>query len=113
MPGGEEVTRNMKDWAKRQRGAGIALAQNWAGTLEGRAKENAPWRDRTGNARAGLYGSTELRGLMRNEVVIKLGHSMEYGVFLELARDGRYAILKPTIDAAVPEIWNSYKRLWE
>jgi len=111
MPGGEEVIGNMKDWAERRREAVIALAKNWAGQLEGRAKENAPWENRTHNARNGLFGTTELRGLMRNEVVIRLGHSVEYGVFLELARDGRYAILKPTIDAAIPEIWDSYKRL--
>lgn len=111
--GADEVIRNMRSWAEQRRAATIALAQNWAGQLEGRAKTGAKWQDRTGNARAGLYGSTELRGLTRNEIVIKLGHTMSYGVFLELARDGRYAILKPTIDDAIPAIWDSYKKLWE
>lgn len=111
--GSEEVIRNMREWAEKRRAATIALAQNWAGQLEGRVKLQAPWSDRTGNARAGLFGTTELRGLARNEIVIKLGHTMSYGVFLELCNDGRYAILKPTIDSAVPEIWESYKRLWE
>ncbi|MBT9156908.1 MAG: hypothetical protein DDT37_01899 [Firmicutes bacterium] len=105
-----EVVENLEAWAERQRGAIVALARNWAGQLEGRVKRDAPWMDRTGNARAGLYGSIEVRP---DEILIRVGHSMEYGVFLELARDGRYAILKPTIDAAVPEVSRSLKRLWE
>lgn len=108
--GADEVKRDLRSWATKQRAAVVALAGNWAGQLEGRAKTNAPWQDRTANARNGLFGSTEIRG---NEVFIRLGHSMEYGVFLELARDGKHAVLKPTIDAATPEIFKSYKRLWE
>lgn len=110
MSGAVEVNRNLDEWAKRQRLAVVALAKNWAGQLEGRAKQNAPWTDRTANARNGLFGSTAVEG---HEVFIRLGHSMEYGIFLELARDGRHAVLKPTIDAAIPEIMRSYRRLWE
>ena len=108
--GSNEVKKNLQDWASRQRAAVIMLAKNWSGQLEGRAKAAAPWTDRTGNARNGLFGSTEVKG---NEVKIILGHSMEYGIFLELANDGRFAVLKPIIDQAVPEIYDSYKRLWE
>ncbi|HHY95087.1 MAG TPA: HK97 gp10 family phage protein [Firmicutes bacterium] len=109
MAGGDEVVRNLRDWAERRRAAVVALAQDWAGELEARAKKNAPWKDRTGNARNGLTGGVLLG---RNEVKITLAHSVSYGVFLELARDGRYAILKPTLDAAVPEIYRTYERMW-
>ncbi len=105
-----EVTENLKVWAGRQRGAAVVLAKNWAGQLEGRAKRDAPWMDRTGNARAGLFGSTTIEG---NQIFIRVAHSMEYGVFLELARDGRHAVLKPTIAKAAPEIERTYRRLWE
>jgi len=110
VPGADEVTRNLRDWAARRRAEVIALAQVWAGTLEAQAKVNAPWVDDTGHARGGLTGSTYVAG---SKVLIALGHTMSYGVFLELARDGKYAILKPTLDAAVPEIYQTYKRLWE
>lgn len=108
--GSNEVKKNLQAWADRQRAAVIALANTWAGQLEGRAKAAAPWTDRTGNARNGLFGSTEVKG---NEVKIRLGHSMEYGIFLELANDGRFAVLKKTVDAAIPEISRDYKKLWE
>ena len=113
MPGGDDVIRNLRDWGERKRAAAIALAQNWAGEIEARGKSRAPWRDRTGNARNGLFGSTQITGLAQNEIKIVIGHSVEYGVFLELANDGRYAVLKPTLDAAAPEIFESYRRLWE
>lgn len=105
-----EVCSNQKKWAERRKAAIVALALNWAGELEGRAKKNAPWTDRTGNARNGLFGNVSVS---KDEAVIVLGHSMEYGVFLELANDGRYAILQPTINKAVPEIVKTYKSLWE
>jgi len=109
VPGSREVIRNPHRWAGRRRAAVVALAQDWAQELEKRAKENAPWKDRTGNARQGLFGSTMVSP---RSVRIALGHSVEYGVFLELANDGKYAILKPTIDAAVPEIFKAYERMW-
>ena len=108
--GSAGVNKNLSDWADRQRGAVIMLAKVWVGKLEGRAKSNAKWTDRTSNARNGLFGTTEIAG---NEVKIYLGHSIDYGVFLELANEGKYAILKPTIDAAIPEIHRDYKKLWE
>ena len=108
--GANEIKKNMQSWADRQRAKVIMSAKRWAGQLEGRAKTTAPWQDRTGNARNGLFGGTDVRG---NEARILLGHSMEYGIFLELARDGKHAILKPTLDAAIPEISRDYKKLWE
>lgn len=113
MPGGDEVIKNLKDWGDRKRAAVVALAQDWAGTAEGRAKERASWTDRTANARGGLFGEVSVSGYKRDEILIKLAHSMEYGVFLELANDGKYAILKPTLDDAVPEIYAAYERLWK
>jgi len=110
MPGADEVIRNLENWAYRRRAAVIALAKDWAGKLEGRAKQNAPWKDRTGNARNGLKGEVAVGA---NEVKIALAHSVDYGVFLELANDGKHAILKPTLDAAAPEIYRTYERLWK
>lgn len=110
MAGEQGVIRNLRNWEVRRRAAIVALAQDWAGTLEGQAKINAPWRDVTGHARGGLRGEIVVG---RNQVIIALAHSMSYGVYLELANDGRHAILKPTLDAAIPDIYRTYKRLWE
>lgn len=110
MAGEQGVIRNLRNWEVQRRAAIVALAQDWAGTLEGRAKINASWQDRTGLARAGLRGEVIVG---RNQVTIVLAHSMDYGPYLELANDGKYAVLKPTVDAAIPDIYRTYKRLWE
>lgn len=104
------VVNNLHDWADRQRDEVVRLANVWAGTLQGRAQLDAKWTNRSGLARGGLFGSTEVDG---DKVFIRLSHSMEYGVFLELANNGKFAILRPTIDAASPEIFADYKELWE
>lgn len=109
MQGLDRVFKNMDRWVERKRAASLALAQHWAAQLEGEMKLNAPWKDRTGNARAGLKGSAEVDD---KGVVIRLAHSVDYGVYLELARDGRYAILKPTRNARAQEVRKSFQELW-
>lgn len=61
------------------------------------AKANAPWTDRTGNARAGLHAtvSSEESG---NIFELLMAGSVFYQVFLETRWNGKYAILMPTIN---------------
>jgi hypothetical protein len=110
MPGSNDVNKNLDNHINRLIASSIALGQDWAGNLESEMKKNAPWKDRTGNARKELMGSSELSD---DSITITVSHSVDYGVYLELARDGKYAILKPTIDKNRNEIYKTYKRLWE
>jgi hypothetical protein len=59
-------------------------------------KLNAPWKDQTGNARAGLFTTTAL-GLRRDHWELILSHSVRYGIYLEICNSGKYAIIMPTI----------------
>jgi hypothetical protein len=69
--------------------------------LEMYAKFNAPWADRTGEARNGLTASVYEEG---GEIVLELAHSVDYGIWLELIQDGRFAIIMPTLEALGPRI---------
>jgi hypothetical protein len=110
MPTGlSRVFGNLDSWENRMRAASLALGQNWAGKLEGEMKTKAPWTDRTGNARAGLFATATLE---REDVVIRLAHTVDYGKYLELANDGRYAILEPTRRAYQRQIHRDYRELW-
>jgi hypothetical protein len=110
MAGADKVKKNMRDWAKRQKAASLALAQHWAAKMEKHMKDKASWQDRTGNARAGLFARPDIEG---NDIIIRVAHSVEYGVYLELARDGKYAILKPTVERFAEDVAESYRKLWE
>ncbi|MGY0372477.1 hypothetical protein [Clostridium sp. JNZ J1-5] len=69
--------------------------------LEAYAKQNAPWENDTGHARRTLKGGKEWEG---DKVDIYISGNMEYSPYLEYKNDGKYAILKPTIDALSREI---------
>lgn len=83
----------------------VALAQAQAGRIESHMKANAPWTDRTANARNGLSSVVRVeRSPGRLRVVIDSGHSVSYGVFLEKANGGAWAIVDPTLDYYGPDL---------
>jgi diacylglycerol kinase len=64
------------------------------------ARANAPWTDRTGNARNGLFATHEPEPMVRHSLIIY--HTMPYGVWLEVRWSGRYAIIGPTMFHIAP-----------
>lgn len=79
---------------------GIQAAAHYTAPLaESHMRENAPWTDRTGNARNGLRAHVVTGG---TKTAIVLHHSVPYGVFLEVRWGGKYAVIEPTIHAMVP-----------
>lgn len=65
------------------------------------AQANAPWADRTGAARAGLTADSSFDG---GVITITLEHSVDYGEWLEVIQDGRFAIIMPTLELLGPQI---------
>src|SRR5689334_2941428 len=53
-------------------------------------RQNAPWTDRTGNARNGLFAKASSSARSH---VIQVFHTMPYGVWLEVRWSGRFAII--------------------
>ena len=83
--------------------------KNEAEELEKFMKENAPWNDRTGNARRGLVAKVEKP---KNKYYrIGLKHSVKYGVYLENYMERRFAILEPTVRLKGPEVILKMKNL--
>ena len=77
-------------------------AKDFAADLLQYAQNNAPWEDRTGDARSGLYADVNLDS---NDLTIELGHTVDYGIWLEIRWGGRYAIIIPTIEQMGPELY--------
>ena len=96
-----------------------SVCAKYAADAEQKAKDNAPWTDQTKDARKMLKGYvidpkekvtltvTDADGNITralefggdNSIGFGLAHRKEYGKWLELANDGKYAILKPTIES--------------
>lgn len=88
---------------KRYRGVVQDYMFKKAEELEIFMKSNHPWRNRTGNAEAGL--SARLTSSRMNYVqTISLSHGVPYGVHLEYGMGRRFAIIEPTIRIKGPEI---------
>lgn len=82
----------------------MAVAEYMAQKIQSSMRQNAPWTDRTGNARSGLFSVAERAA--KDVIVIWLshGHTIEYGVWLEVANGGRYAAILPALQGNIPEL---------
>lgn len=74
------------------------------------ARRNAPWTDRTTNARNGLFATAQ-----RDYPVyrITIGHSVPYGIWLEVRWSGRFAIIRPTVDHEGPELMKTVSLMYD
>jgi hypothetical protein len=72
-----------------------------AAQMENASKQNAPWTDRTGNARNSIYAFVEENG---KTLELLHGIGMEYGKYLEVSNQGKFRIIKPTVDNYTPRI---------
>jgi len=100
--GADEVVQNMSDYERKVLFAVGQVAKYFEPIIETAAKENAPWMDRTGNARQSLHAYTER--LSRDVVRLYLSHGVDYGVYLETKNGGAYAIIWPTLEEHIPRI---------
>lgn len=87
-----------------------AVAKYFEPVLEEYARQNAPWTDRTGNARQTLHAWSD--ELANDIVELWIGHGMEYGLWLEVRWGGRYAIVWPTIEQHLAPVAQMLQRIF-
>lgn len=85
------------------------LALRRAPEIEAWMKANAPWTDRTANARQTLVAEVEDAALDMVEIVMAGG--VDYQIFLELSNGGAYAIIAPAVDHWGPIVWADVQAL--
>ncbi len=78
--------------------------------LESEAKKNRPWQDRTAHARQRIVGACRKED---GKIRIYLAHGVDYGVYLELANEKRYAVIYPTLRKEAPGIFEGARGLME
>lgn len=86
------------------------VSDSAAKQMQAYAQANAKWTDRTGNARQRLLGTAEWTK-DRKVLETVICHQVDYGVWLELARKGKYAILDEALKAVAPDLLAQYQRL--
>lgn len=98
-----EFDRNL-DKFEEQAFQFVTLATDFAADQTvAQMKLKAPWTDRTGAARAGLHANVgHHKSTGRHDVTF--AHGVDYGIWLEVANSGKYAIIMPTVLAVGKEI---------
>ena len=95
-----ELATAVERYGDRVLTAVAAVAQRVATEMQNQAQADAPWTDRTGNARTGIFGTSEADFAAR-VVTIYLSHSatLTYPLFLEIGNSGKYAVIMRTMQA--------------
>ena len=95
-----ELATAIERYGDRVLTAVAAVAQYVATEMQNQAKADAPWTDRTGNARTGIFGTSEA-DFGAHVVTIYLSHgaTIDYGIWLELANSGSYAVIMRTMES--------------
>lgn len=100
---------SLESLGDRLRMAVLMEAQTASKEMESYAKANRKWTDRTGLAKGNLRSVVSQP--KKNLIRITLSHGVDYGVFLELANEQKYAIIKPTLEKYEPELMESVRGL--
>jgi hypothetical protein len=122
MGGGAPLSRNfeirldaldhsLKNFDTRARTAIGAAMKYQAARSETWMRTNARWTDRTTNARNGLFATVLEEGT--DVWLLVLSHSVSYGIWLEVANSGRYAIVRPAWLRANRELMQLISKLFE
>ena len=121
----DEIMPALDQYGVRALAAVQAAAVYWGQSVQDEARQAAPWEDRTGNARGGLFFAVdgfglapvtgvvtpESRGQMEDvevvsgdgdTLIVTLGHTVYYGKFLETSNGGRYAVVMSTLERILP-----------
>lgn len=85
-----------------------ALMQYESAYTVGWLKQNAPWTDRTSAARTGLSAVAFSVGTV-HEII--MAYSVYYGIWLEVANSGKYAIINPAQRIVGNKIMNDLRML--
>lgn len=105
---GTEVIQNLDQMNARVQAGLNVVGQTVGAQMKSYAQANAPWKDRTGNARGGLNYSVTWQGTTLD---IAIFHTVDYGIWLEIAHAQRFAILQDARNSQVETFKNMIKAM--
>ena len=107
----DDLTSGLENISIKSEMAIRMLAKQGGQKLQDFGRENRKWTDRTGQARQRLTGGAEST---RFGYRIYLAHGVDYGIWLELAREKRFSIIPQAIEyVGAFEIMPGFERLME
>ncbi len=102
LEGLNQVKSNIVKYGDDMVQKGMDAIERATGDAEAYAKTNAPWTDRTGNARNSIQASGPV--MKGRTIVGAVAIGMFYGKYLELSNGGKYRIIKPAVELMSPRV---------
>lgn len=106
------LDHNLKNFDNRARKAIDASMKYQAALSENWMRTNAKWTDRTTNARNGLF-AVVIDDIGTDVWLLVLSHTVSYGIWLEVANNGQYAIVRPAFLRANRQVMQRLSKLFE
>lgn len=97
-----QLGKNMEKFSLKIGAAVLVLLNTEAVRIESVMKRNRPWTDRTGMAKATLR--TVVTQPSETMIRMTLAHGVDYGKWLELAHEKKWAIVAPTLESEGPVV---------
>lgn len=95
ITGQAQVAAALGRWHKKFERNLLLMTGAFTGRLEAKAVQDRPWTDRTDAARNSITGTYDKTA---GGLIVALAIGVEYGKYLELARGGRFQVIRPTVD---------------
>lgn len=103
-----QALKRMTEIKQRSMFAAEKVAQSGATKMEGEAKRDAPWTDRTGLARQTIRGVSGWQG---KKLRCGITGNMEYSPYLEKCNEGQNAVLWPTVQRNQEQLMEQFKKV--
>lgn len=103
----KDVLNRIEGMQRKTRAALEIIANSAVEAMESYAKTNAKWTDRTGNARQRLQGRTRWE---EHALIAAITHNVDYGIWLELCNEKKYAILEEALNSQAQNLLDAYQR---
>ncbi len=131
----EKLVLNIQRYGQLVLAVIYAVAVRWGQICQDAMRQGAPWADRTGNARSGLFFAVDGFGFQpvigqvtpgaleqntdkvtiagsKDSLIITAGHTVFYGKFLELTNGGKYAVVMSTLEANLPGLERNLQEIF-
>lgn len=109
-----EIRHNLTRFDSRANDAIAKVFRYQQTAAENYMRANAPWTDRTTNARNSLYAKAESEAVDTGNAThsLLLAHGVSYGIYLETMQSGRYGVIVPAWLHTSDELWAMLRKLF-
>lgn len=94
ISGVSETQAALAGWGRVRTDRAKTALSEWSKLVQSEMQSGAPWKDRTGYARANLYATARVNS---RGGTVEVGGRAYYQKYLEFGHAGQFAIIYPTV----------------